>query len=169
MTSRIERLFNDITTEEKPRIDNIQMQTKRFNQNLLEIQKRIVEIAKVKCKAEYDWLVESGNLTYDDQGFKVKIHDNRMIDADAKLGNFSTCLSKNDMGLKDFFDKVNQRLGNLHQDNQVCLDSCVNYEKDKTDLEIKNCMKSCLIGSYDKLNIIFSAVESKIAEVLPKL
>jgi hypothetical protein len=169
MSSRIEKLFNEIVDEEKPRVDNVQMQSKKFNQNLLEVQKRIMEIAKRTCKEEFDWINQSGTITYDEKGVKVKIHENWNADADAKLGDFSLCLSRNDFGLKEFFDKVNLRFNSLHNENQTCLDSCVNYEQDKTDLEIKNCMKSCLINAYDNLNVIFSAVESKIAETIPKI
>jgi hypothetical protein len=169
MASRIEKIFNDIIDEENQRIHGIQIRTHDIDQSLEHIQRKLLDNARYACKSEYKWLTESGQIGFDDKGFKVKINENHKVDADAKMGNFLECFSRNDMGMKDYFDKVNLNINSLHSQNLHCLDHCVQYEQDKTDNEIKSCMKKCLLTAHNNLNNLLVSIENKIGDFKPRI
>ena len=167
--SRSDKLFKEITEEEKPQIDNIQMLTKKIHHDLIDIQKKILQYARKPCNMEFDWIEQSGNIYFDDTGYKVRITENFNADADAKIGNFIECLSRHDFGMKPFFDNINIRLSHINESSGRCLDACVNHEWEKSDVELKGCMKKCITNNYNEFNNIFTEIQKKIAEVSPKL
>jgi hypothetical protein len=166
-TSRIENLFKEAVDEEKAMIDGAKVQTDRIGKHLIQIQNKILSRAKEACKNEYDWLMQKGQLIQDGIGYKVKLNDNsNNFEANDKMTKFVYCLSKIDYGMKEFFDGVNVNMKSQHSENQMCLDTCVNHEQDKTDGEIKSCMRKCLKTSHENLGKMFNTVETKVEEVL---
>lgn len=167
--SRTDKIFQEIIEEEKPYIDDIQMRTKKIHHDLIDIQKRILINARGPCKQEFEQVEKNGEVYFDDTGYKIKIKDNTNTDADANMGNFVECLSRNDFGMKEFFDKINLNFRNVHDHNNKCLDSCVNYEWDKTDVELKGCMKKCISSTFNDFANNFNLIENKARDVLAKL
>jgi hypothetical protein len=167
--SRADKIFKEIVDEEKSQIDNIQMKTKKIHHYLIDMQKQILDYARGPCKDEFALIEKSGEVFFDDTGFKIKIRENNNTDADAKIGNFVECLSRHDLGMKEFFDKMNVNLSHINEQSNKCLDSCVNYDWEKTEIELKACMKKCITSSYVEFGNCFDAIEKKITEVSNKL
>jgi hypothetical protein len=167
--SRIDKIFKEIVEEEKPQMDDIQMRTQKIHHNLLDIQKRILEHARKTCSKEFEQVETNGEILFDDTGYKVRVKDNQNVDADANMGNFVDCLSRNDFGMKEFFDIVNTNLKAINENSNKCLDSCVDYEWDKTDTELKGCMRKCTIDVRKEFSNNFNLIEKQIADVLAKL
>ena len=167
--SRTDKIFKEIEEEIKPQMDDVQMRTKKIHHNLLDIQKRILDYARKSCSKEFELVERNGEVYFDDTGYKVRVKDNKNLDADANMGNFVECLSRNDFGMKEFFDKINLNLKHLNDMSNKCLDSCVDYEWDKTDIELKGCMRRCMIDTRMEFSNNFDLIEKKIADVLAKL
>ena len=167
--SRTEKIFQEVQDEEKVKMEKIQNQTKNIHNDLIIIQKRIIDITRDSCKNEYKWLEQNGDIILDDSGFRVIMKDNYRNEEEIKLKELSICLENNDFGLKNYFDKVNIRLSSLNSNFDLCLDSCVEHEDDKIDSDIKICMKNCFSSNYNDYNQVFSNIENKIAEINQKI
>jgi hypothetical protein len=167
--SRTDKIFQEIMDEQKPEFDQIQMRTKKIHHYLIDLQRKILLNARKPCKQEYDLVEKNGVVYYDDTGYKIRIKDNTNADADANMGNFIECLSRHDFGMKEFFDKTNLNFRQINDLNKRCLDSCFDHDWDKTDIELKACVKRCITNTISEFGSNCDQIDNKIKEVLSKL
>ena len=165
-TQRLEKTFKEYMSENKSKFDQIDNYNKEIEADLDQIRDKIYENIRRNCKVQFEWLEKHGTIRISDQGMQVHVNENPDgISADAILGELDVCASKNDLGLKDFFDRTNLKKAQIMDNNKSCINKCTFRSEEKTEKEIKNCVQSCFGQSFNSTDKLLIDIREKLKDV----
>jgi hypothetical protein len=165
-TKRLEQTFKEFMQEYKTTFDHIDQTNSQIEKNLNSLKRNIYDYIKKSCSYQFMWLEQHGTVYFNDNGINVHVNENPdSITADAILGELDACASKNDQGLRSFFDQANTRKSFVLKENQRCVNSCAFRSEDKTDYELKNCIKKCFLSSFNETEILLNDIQEKLNDV----
>ena len=156
-TKRLEKTFKDFMQDYKSQFDHIDSTNAEIEKELETIKINVYEYLKKTCSYQFKWLEKHGNVYYNENPDGIS--------ADAILGELDACASKNDQGLKTFFDQANGKKNYILKDNQRCINSCAFRSEDKTDSELKNCIKKCFLQSFEDTEGLLTTIQDKLKDV----
>jgi hypothetical protein len=165
-TKRLEKTFKDFMQDNKPKFDHIDSTNAEIEKELTTIKRNVYEYLKKTCSYQFKWLEEHGTVYFNENGINVHVNENPDgISADAILGELDSCASKNDQGLRDFFDQANSKKSYIIKDNQRCINSCAFRSEDKTDSELQNGIKKCFLQSFEETERLLTTIQDKLNDV----
>jgi hypothetical protein len=165
-TQRLEKTFKEYLTENKGKFDKIDQVNKNIEKDLHQIRDKIYDNIRKKCNVQFEWLDRHATVKFDDQGMLIHVNENPDgISADSILGELDVCASKNDYGLKKFFDSANTRKSYIIDENKRCVNKCAFRSEEKKVEEIKSCVDKCFSNSFENTHFLLNEVRDKLENV----
>ena len=125
------------------------------------LDKKMMEKAKVDCKSEYGVMEEKNligksfpDLNPEEQEYYTK---------------FLSCFTKSSFGIGEYYEEMFGSLGTVQKDTRVCVDKCIIKNKeDKESFPIKECLKVCMNNHVVKFEQIYKNGVAKLDEITLK-
>jgi hypothetical protein len=162
MEEDINKVLKEIQDEMSANLKQLQEKEKLFNHKLLTIQNKFIEVTKIKCKEEFKFLSKEGS--------KVRGDPKNSEDKNENHKNYSElnkCLSRYENGLQKELDLSQKNAELVSINHQRCINQCENGNP--SQMKIKNCIRECVIESFNKTEKIHSNLEKKVDETLIRL
>jgi len=163
--SRIENLYKDVLGELRYKIDSIEKVGRNFEQKIMDIQKRLFGVMKDNCKTQYEWIEQNGKIVEKDGGLHIEIKEESRAEGQRYLEEFKECADKSSYGLRGYFDQMNESQNKLYSDNEKCMVGCLQRPEEKSDEQLKMCIKSCFNETFDGVERIYSEVDVKLDDI----
>jgi hypothetical protein len=163
---RLEKIFKQYLIENKRKFDDIDEVNKSIEKDLRAIRNKIYDNIKKNCNVQFDWLDRHATVKIDDQGMQIHVNENPDgMSADSILGELEVCATKNDCGLKNFFDVANSRKTTVVEENKRCVNNCAFRSEEKNLEEIKSCVDKCFSYSFDTTGNLLKEIKEKLDNV----
>lgn len=166
---RVQKIFAETIQEEKKSLDDLDKKGGEFTQQVNSLQTKLFEYVKKKCSEQYKWIEENGKVLNGPEGLRFQINKDAENQAQEKIEAFQQCTDKNDFGMKNFFNEVNQKQTSLQRESEECLSRSIERSEDKTDKDLKNSFRDCMRNTFDETFRLFNRISSKIEEINYKI
>ncbi len=163
MEEDINKALKEIQEEMSTKLLEVGEKEKLFNHKLLTLQKKFMDVTKVKCKEEFKFLSQEGSKI----GRDSKNSNDNKNENHKQFLILNNCLSKFEYGLQKELDLSQKNSELVSINHQKCINKCENgipiQEK------IKNCLRECVMESFYRTQEIQAKLEKKVDETLIKL
>lgn len=164
MYEQMNKALKEIEHEMADKILINEQKGKMFNQKLLILQQKFLDLAKIKCKENLKWFLKEGSPTSTVKGVEFRVSKYRIKESEKHFNDLSNCLSKYENGIKQETLMSQKNLELVSINHNKCLNDCENGNP--TELKIKRCFKACINDSLEKTQKIHNEMERKIDDTL---
>ena len=164
-------IYIDIQKEMSEKIKKIELNEQVFKNKLIILQKKLLQIAKLKCKDTYMWFEKLGEPYVDEKGalqlkFGKNIEENKSY-----YKELEKCVSKYDYGVQFEMQIQKRKNKEISESNNLCIESCdkKQYDLKQAFAQKKSCLKECISTSLNKNLDLKNILEIKIYEAIKKI
>jgi hypothetical protein len=170
MEDRFNRINKEVMSEMSDKFKEIDTKGKNIDSSLAGLQKNFFEKLKIKCKDQYNWIIQNGKINESEGGFEIDI-DDTIPGYEKKLEEFYQCSDKYSFGANEFFEKMNRSQQAINYEIGYCIENCFsgpNNNSNSDDIVMKNCVRECYSNATINYSKLFTDIDKKIAEIKDK-
>ena len=165
LQDRITNLYKDVLAELRFKMDSMERISRNFQNKVLDIQSRLFKSMRSACRTEYEWIEQNGSIKENDGGLHIEIKEENRAEGQRYIQDFQACADKASYGIKGYFEKMHDTQQKLYTVNEQCTTSCLNMVNDKSDEQLKGCIKSCFDTTFESVERLYSDVEVKLDDI----
>jgi len=162
---RIQNIYKDVLGELKSRIDSIERVGRNFENKILDLQKRLFGAMKSNCRTQLEWIEQNGRISEKDGGLHIEIKEEARAEGQKYLEEFKECADKSSFGLRGYFDQMNESQNRIYSENEKCMVGCLQKPEEKSDDQLKGCIKSCFYETFQGVEKIYHDVDVKLDDI----
>lgn len=165
LQQRIQNIYKDVLGELKHKIDNAEKVGRSFEKKILDIQKKLFDGIKTHCRTEFEWIEKNGRINEKDGGLQIEINENARVEGQRYMEDFKECADRNSFGLRNYFDNMNDEQTKVYQNNEKCMIGCLQTPEQKSDDDLKSCIKTCFVNTFDQVERMYQDVDVKLDDI----
>jgi hypothetical protein len=150
----LKKLMQETVAEMGDYFKNFEEKFHKNQQRFETVQQKLYGHIEKECSSHVQWLQKNSNSA-------------NSSEFQNKLKEFENCASQNDFGFANFIQDLSKDQEAHAKSERKCILDC--KADNKTDGDIKVCLKKCLTNSTNSFSLMYDRIDEKLNEVSKKL
>ena len=155
-------VVEDVYKEFSARVKLVEEISIKLEKKMNLFQPKLINYLKGVCKKEYDWIEQHSKVVESDGQVRIEVEDKFKNEAESRFKEWEDCSKVNDLGVKKYFDTVEEENNSFRLTHDACMRACIKDVQRKSNTELFNCFKPCF-------SVLFDKSESSIKNALEKV
>jgi len=160
---KVEVSMQEIFADFSDRVNQMQNKQRELEQKMNVFQPRLLNYLKTVCKKEFEWIEENSKYT-EGGDMKIDVEPGKHEEIEKKFLEFEQCAAENDHGIKEYFGNVEMENIAKQKESDNCVSNCMNEIQLKSQKDVYNCMKPCLVNFFEYSEKTLKITSEKIDE-----